>query len=193
MKRRNAVLLALLVGFALLSWWLALDTPDTPEDPLATPERPPAPPSAAVPSAPIAELQPRAPAPAPAAPAAPDPPPAAAARIPIAPDTRGFIDALQTRFEADPRDSAAGETEIAIRKLYRAPNMPDGLLRTVLCRKSVCKLDLHWSVEHDEAYREVLDYLADDNAKNIATRARDPDKNGTVEVEAYWIRRPLIE
>jgi hypothetical protein len=201
MKRRNGVLLALLVGFALLSWWLALDSPNSGDDTLAAAED--LPPPAAAPSRraenPADPARPASqPAPAPAAPphppaAAPNAPRPAAEQAPIPPDTRGFVDALQARFDADPRDANASQTETDIRKLYRAPRMPDGILRSVVCRQSVCRLDLHWSADNDEAYRDVLDYLANDNAKFIATRARPQDKYGTVEVEAYWIRRPLSD
>ncbi|HKP61247.1 MAG TPA: hypothetical protein VJV78_31180 [Polyangiales bacterium] len=191
MKRRPAVLLALLVSFLLLSWWLALDAPDAVEDPLAAAEPPPPPPAAGAQTVPVSKSEPVPESPSQPSPPSAAPPPPQAPEAPIPPDTRGFVDALQGRFDNDPRDSAAGESENALRKYYRGPRMPAGLLRSVICRQSVCKLDLHWTAEHDEAYRDAIEFLADGNAKMVATRAAAPDKHGAVEVEAYWVRRPL--
>jgi hypothetical protein len=198
MEQRRGIWLALLVAFAALSWWLALAGPDPGADTLAAEAIEPPPPAAAPPEPP-APSQPIAPSPPPKSPEPlpdPQPSPAVAARAPeptdsiapIPPDTRGFVEALESRFQSDPRDSAASEIENKLRRMFRGPRMPAGMLKSVLCRQAVCKLDIHWLPAYDPVYRQVMAVLTGDNAKFLATRATAPDERGAVQVEAYWLR-----
>jgi hypothetical protein len=114
--------------------------------------------------------------------------PERAPAAPIPPDTRGFIDAIQGRYEQDARDGNAAFVEAALQKFFRASELPAGALRRVVCRQAVCKLELYWRPEYDRPYRSALDELAAGNAKLIATRAEQPDKHGGVFVDAYWLR-----
>lgn len=194
-----------LAGIALLAialWWLALGGRKPASEPAAyvLVEEPP--PQGAVPPPSAAKPVPAAPQPArsePASPAvSPDPPakPAAATadpappakKGPIPPDTRGFLDALRGRFDNEPRDSGASEVENRIRRMFNAEGMPAGMLRNVLCRELVCRLELHWTPEHDEPYRATLNTMMGGNAKTMATDASPVDANGEVDVKAYWRR-----
>jgi hypothetical protein len=189
---------------AILMWWLALSSPERNEEPVAAAAIEPAPivPAPAPARAPAVEPAPVAPAPAPPPPPSPtpEPPPVAsdqtptvpdplADHVPVPPDTRGFIDALEERFQKDPRDSAATEVESSLRKLFRGPRMPAGLLRSVLCRQSVCKLEIYYVPQHDVFYHGIMAKLGADNAKFLATRAGEADARGGIRVEAYWLRQ----
>lgn len=202
MSSRMKGSLAAIALLAIALWWLALGSRTPVSEPAAyvLVEEPPAPsavppPKAAAPAA--VEPQPtrieppsaQVPADPPAQPlaATPDPAPSKP-KGPIPPDTRGFLDALRGRFDGEPRDSAASEVEGRIRRMFRAEGMPSGLLRNVLCRELVCKLELHWTPEHDEPYRNAMHTLIGGNAKTMATDASPPDANGAVEVKAYWRR-----
>lgn len=200
MKERRGIWIALVVAFAIASWWLALAGPDRDDDALATDLSEPPPPAAEPPPrpapapAPVPAIpEPEAPEPAPAPPA---PQTAVAKRvpeptdsiIPIPPDTRGFVDALEGRFNEDPRDSGATEVETWLRKLFQGPRMPAGMLKSVLCRQTVCKLEIQWIPPYDPVYRHVMAQLIGDNAKFLATRAGPPDDRGAIQVEAFWIR-----
>jgi hypothetical protein len=196
MKQRRGLWITVVVAIAVLSWWLALVRParedetlaaqtDVPPAPVAPPPAPARPPSAPEPEPP-SELEPE-----------PEPPPVAAAVRapeptdsiePIPPDTRGFIEALESRFENDPRDSGATEVETQLRRMFRGPRMPASLLKAVLCRESVCKLDVSWHPLHDPMYRHVMAQLTGDNAKFVATRAGPVDDRGAIPVEVYWLR-----
>jgi hypothetical protein len=192
--------LAVSLVFALLFWWLALAEPDEAEDVTASVSTPTvhtlqpsaaAPPAEtsltaqhrAVPVTEAASAQPVAlPSPAPETNVerAPD--------LPIPPDTRGFIDAIQGRYEQDSRDGDAAMVESALQKHFHASELPASSLRSVVCRKSVCKLELYWRPEYDGPYHSTLGELTGGNAKLIATRAEQPDKTGGVAVDAYWLR-----
>jgi hypothetical protein len=191
--------LAALLAFAILFWWLALATPDEAEDAVAAPgadrELEPAPqPLAATTNFASSVVQPVAkpesPEPEPAVQAALDPAVAreAEVRALIPPDTRGFIDAIQGRYEGDARDRDAGSVETALQVFFRSTKLPASALRSVVCKQSVCKLEMYWRPEYDAPYRSALDDLANGNAKFVATRAEAPDKNGGVSLDAYWLR-----
>lgn len=196
-RSRNApAWLAAIVVFALMLWWLALAAPDDTQDDVASNEPASPPPSAAEP-APARTTQPAEPAAkvAPAlapAPAVTDPtpesPPERDPNAPIPPDTRGFTDALAGAFDSSERDRDAGSVEAALQRFFRASSLPASAFRTVVCHKTVCRLELYWRAEYDKAYRAAMDELAHDNAKTVATRAEAPDKSGGVSVDAYWLR-----
>jgi hypothetical protein len=197
--RRKVVWFAALIACALLLWWLALAAPDRADESsvVEVPNRAPrevaaskvpsaAPPTAAVaPAATAPEATPSAPA---TPPAEPPRPAERGPAVPIPPDTRGFVDAIQERYERDTRDRAAGDYENALHTMFRGPDLPAGLLRSVACRQSVCKLEVYWRAEYDAPYRRLVDDLAAGNAKMVATRVEGPDKAGGVPVDLYWLR-----
>jgi hypothetical protein len=199
MTKHPARMVAVLVALVLIAWWLALDRPSPPPVASASePEPPlaPRPAPAQVRAAPATAVQ-QAKAvqtqlantnvvePAAAAPTDPQPAHGATA---IAPDTRGFVDALQDVFDAEPRDSAAGDGERWIRGVFRGAGSPPGLLRFVLCRQTVCRVELRWTAEDDASFRRALDELGAVNGKYVATRAQEPDASGAVLVSAYVAR-----
>jgi hypothetical protein len=188
------------IAFAIVFGWLSLAQPDQAEDtpPSASSDDPVQPAAATPPAAAALTTQHRAAPPAadpakapgvpatPPAPAAPEPPPR---RGPIPPDTRGFfIDAIQDQYEQAARESDAAGLETALRAFLRERDVPASAVRSVLCRKAICKLELYWRPEYDAPYRGALDDLANGNAKAVATRADDVDKRGGVSVDVYWVR-----
>jgi len=200
MTKHPGRMVAVLLVLVAIAWWLALDRPSPPPvasaaepDPpiAASPAQPRAQPALAAtvqqpPTAPAPPANANAMEPVPAAPVqAPQPAPGAAA---IAPDTRGFADALQGVFDAEPRDPAAGDGERWIRGVFRGAGSPPGLLRFVLCRQTVCRVELRWTAEDDAPFRRALDELGAVNGKYVATRAQAPDASGAVLVSAYVAR-----
>jgi hypothetical protein len=194
--------IAMSLVFTILFWWLALADPDEAEDVTAAVSTPTAPapqPSAAAPPAETSltaqhRAAPVMPTKAASAVSVASPSPAPETSVergpeaPIPPDTRGFIDAIAGRYEEDSRDRDAAKVEAALQKHFHGSQLPASALRSVVCRKSVCKLELYWRPEYDRPYRSTLDELAGGNAKLIATRAEQPDKHGGVSVDAYWLR-----
>jgi hypothetical protein len=109
--------------------------PHEPHEPTEEPHEPAEPPA----NAPSAE-----PAPPPQAPPAEQAAPTAADQIP-APERTGPVEELKAAFESEPRDSNATEAESAIQAAFRRPEVPSGLVKSVLCRTSVCKVETRWT------------------------------------------------
>jgi hypothetical protein len=188
--RWTALALLLLVAAALL-WWLGLSDPGVPQsvhtagelsEPVPEPEPArPVEPKAIKPVAPAVVVTPK-PVPGTVAPTAPP-------LIVQPPDTRGFVDALQQRFEADQPDDQASRAEAALRQVLHDAGAPAGLEQSIVCRRILCKLELHWMAGDDAAYHRVVERLMGDNAKFFATRPRSVDATGGILVDAYWVRR----
>jgi hypothetical protein len=187
-----------LIAFAIVFGWLSLAQPDEAEDTAGAPsaDAVPQPIAAAAPAASHTTQHreaPRAATPDPAPNVAPAPSPDAPEpqpeRGPIPPDTRGFfIDAIQDQYEQAARESDAAGVEASLRAFLRERELPASAVKSVLCRKAICKLELYWRPDYDTPYRSALDDLANGNAKAVATRADDVDKNGGVSVDVYWVR-----
>src|SRR5262245_55410969 len=174
MKRLVLVFLVLVA----VAWWLAFARPRVAQAPRA-----PAPVAAPEPAPEAEPPPPPPPSPVDAAVAAPAPPqeiqpdPALRAR---APDTRGFTDALEQTFASDAADPSASSAEAALRRLLWNDGLGSSALRSLECRKTVCKLALRWTLADDAAYRRFVERLQADNAKFLATRAQEPDAQGVV-------------
>lgn len=195
MRSRRPMRIGALIALAAVLWWLALDRRVLPDEPQATPSPERAAPRQAVAAppaqAPEEPAQQAAPEPsksvAAPAPPAPEPsqPPAAG---PIPPDTRGFVAALEEVYESSPRASNAGKSEAELVRLFRSEGGSAELLRSVLCREHVCRLELRWTPASAGLYERALEELTAGNAKNLATRAEQPDASGGVSVEVFWRR-----
>jgi hypothetical protein len=155
---RNAVALGALVLVGGLLW-LVTAWP-TPEDDRPDPLEPEAP-AAAAPQ-PVATPVPviigtPAKAPEPVAEQAPkvEPPKMRQPHVPeddmFAKD-QGPVAEYKQLYETEPRDSAAHETESAIRAAFTATDGAPDLFKSVLCRQTVCKVELRWSVDRLGAY-----------------------------------------
>jgi outer membrane biosynthesis protein TonB len=149
-----------------------------------TPTAPPA-------NAPSAEASPAPTAPPPqqAAPTAPD-------QIP-APERTGPVDQRKAAFESEPRDSNASEPESAIQAAFRRPEVPSGMVKSVLCRRSVCKVETRWTPAGAAGFMGALMHLvaSPEGAANrkfepeIAVAPEDaPDTNGERSIDVYLKR-----
>jgi hypothetical protein len=178
-----------------LAWWLALDGPGAPAAPVdreasgarqehILPAEQPLEAGAQAERAPQAPAE--VPPPAAVVPERTAPEPHAAAPVP--PDTRGFVDALAQLWDGESHDTSAADDERWLRGLFARAASPPGMVRSIVCRRSVCKLELHWTAQHDAPYRKVMDELGAVNAKFLATRAGEPEPGGAVPVSAYVAR-----
>jgi len=197
---RNTLLIAAGVVLAAVLWVVAIwNTGDGDVDPSAALEAPPAEPlqpSAAPPGAP------------PGAPAAETPEPAepaAAAREPEAtpepapqvvpddlppPTPEGPIDELKAQFAREPRPSSARELEATAERAFVNPNIKPGLLGSVLCHQTICKVTVRWKPEHMIGYMAAYTLLLQNFGPKIAiVPASANDSDGSRVVEMYLEHR----
>jgi hypothetical protein len=158
MSRNAAAVGALVLVGGLL--WLVTAWP-TPEDDRPDPlEAEPLPPAAAAPQAeetpaPVIGAPPKAPEPVAAREPQAEPP---KMRQPHVPDDdmfakdQGPVAEYKQLYETEPRDSVAHDTESAIRAAFTAADGAPDLFKSVLCRQTVCKVELRWSVDRLGAY-----------------------------------------
>jgi hypothetical protein len=200
-KRSLLVAAVVLVGVVL--WRLALDERPPPEEPLAVaPSAPSAPESQRDPG-PVAEQAPQPAAPEntrdnkpehPAAPASPSQPPAAPQQpedpAPLPPpEPSGPIAELKKAFEKEPRDSAARLPEARIESEFIRSDITPGLLKSVLCRKSVCKVEVLWTPERAIAFMSAFTRLSADFEPDIALDPHGPaDARQELQVDVYLPR-----
>jgi hypothetical protein len=200
-KRILLVAAVVLVGLAL--WRLALDQNPVAEEPQpAEPSAPPASEPQRDPNAVTeratppgtsdskqdskAETQtaPASPSEAPAAPQQPEDP----APIP-APQASGPIAELKQAFEKEPRDSAAQVPESRIQSEFKKSDIAPGLLKSVLCRKSVCKVETLWTPERATAFMAAFTRLSAEFEPNIALDPHNkPVAQQELQVDVYLPR-----
>jgi hypothetical protein len=201
---RNAAAVGALVLVGGLLWIVtAWPTPeDDRPDPLE-PEAPvaqPSPEPAAVPAAPAIGTPPKQPErlaekppdpPVQPQPAAPQPPPYAREEDMFAKE-QGPVAEYKHLYETEPRNSAANETESALRGAFVAADGAPDLFKSVLCRQTVCKLDLRWSNERMGAYIAGMTRVAASGfSATVAVAPGGPIGDDKVRpIEVYIKRKP---
>jgi hypothetical protein len=76
-----------------------------------------------------------------------------------------------------------------VQTAFRDPAVPPGLLAGVLCRKSVCKIEVRWREEHNTAYMLALTSLLNDFSPETAFAPGPPDARGVTPIDVYWRRK----
>ena len=150
------------------------------------------------PAEPAAPSEPAAPAePAAAAPQAPEQAPAAPEEHThlTAPERTGPVDELRALYENEPRNSAAPDTESKIAEVFRNPELPGGLVKSVLCRTTVCKVETRWNPERGIAFmggfmRLVVEQDGQPPAfeHNLAIQPGESEADGSQKIDVYLKR-----
>ena len=160
MSRNLVTLGAFLLVAGLL--WVVTEWPASKEEaaplaaaePASVVEPPAAPPPPA--AAPPAAYEP-APAPEPEPEPAPAPP---AARVEVKPrqlpdqiqGDQGPVAEYRAQFQSEPRNSSAIEVESALRGAFQPADGAPDLIKSVLCRQTICRIEMRWSQERMRAY-----------------------------------------
>jgi hypothetical protein len=198
MPRRWLLALGLLSAVLLL-WFLAVPQPEKlapqPEPALVRTE-----PAALHPSqagGPAGEPQPAPAAPppsaAPTAPTATKPSASPAAEAPSnhapPPKAEGPVDEYKTKYEHEPRDSTAQAAESAVQSAFRQPDVPPGLFKSVLCRQTICKIEVHWAEDRAPGYMAGLMRVFSSVGQKMAFEPLGgPDATGNYELNVYVSR-----
>lgn len=201
MSRNAAAVGALVLVGGLL--WLVTAWPTSEED-SALPEEPP---EAPAPAAPAPEPEPAAQLPAPAigtppqepepAPAPPsdEPPPKIQPRVPdedLFAKDQGPVDEYKKQYDSEPRDSTAHDYEKKIAASFLPGDGAPDMYKSVMCRKTTCKIELRWKPDRLGAYVAGLTrasvYFSDQVAVAAAPPAPD-DRERLIDV--YIKRKPV--
>ena len=151
--------------------------PDSP--PLAAAPTEPAPQRALEPlQATTDEPVPSTAAPPPSAPRATDEEP------PLFEHDTGPVAEYRERFASEPRDSAATDAEALIRDAFKPSDSPSPLFRSVLCRSSVCKLELRMRGDQLGAYVAAMARITQ-NFDSVLAVTRTAQRDGEVSLEVY--------
>ena len=102
----------------------------------------------------------------------------------------GPVAELKQRFASEPRDSAAAEVEPLLRAAFEEPHWSPPLLRSVLCRATVCKIELNWSPDRMSSYLRGMALAAQHFSPYPGVEPREPPGPGVHIVDAYLERRP---
>ena len=66
--------------------------------------------------------------------------------------------------------------ETAVQAAFQSPDVPPGLLKSVLCHQTVCKIEVHWSAHHEPGYMgammRVVGTSRSEDRSRVAGRAR---------------------
>lgn len=122
-----------------------------------------------------------------AEPAEPQPPAAAPKReAPVLLPPQGPVDELRRQFDGEPRPSSAGEREARIEQVFRQPSVDPGLLKSVLCRQTVCKVVVGWSQRRMSDYMVAITGLLPMFDPTIAVSpVASPDAEGIYDATVY--------
>lgn len=197
MSRNAAAVGALVLVGGLM--WLVTAWP-TPEDDRPDPLEPEAlPPTAAVPEpeatpVPVVGSPPKAPPPVAAKVSEAEQP---KLRQPHVPDDdmfakdQGPVAEYKQLYESEPRDSVAHETESAIRAAFAPTDGAPDLFKSVLCRQTVCKIELRWSVDRVGAYVAGITRATVEFSTSVAVTPAGPLGDDHVRpIEVYLKRKP---
>jgi hypothetical protein len=110
--------------------------------------------------------------------------------VPIPPpEASGPVAELKHAFETEPRDSAAQAPESRIESEFKRSDVPAGLLKSVLCRKSVCKVETLWTPERAVGFMGAFMRLSPEFAPNLAIDPHGPvAPNEELSIDVYLPR-----
>jgi hypothetical protein len=109
--------------------------------------------------------------------------------LPPRPELMGPFDELKASYERDARDPEAGATEERIRVLLKHPDIPDGMLRSVSCVKSTCKLELRWTTSDGHAYMILMMSLVSGVSEKLAAAPVGEDQGQPVHTIEVYVSR----
>jgi hypothetical protein len=157
---RNLVTLGVFLLVAGLLWviteWPAStgNTSDSGRLEVPEPAAPEPPPPAAAASPPVVA---KAPEPAPEPPEEePAAEPAPAPQVRQLPDQitgdQGPVAEYRSQFESEPRSSSASDIEADLRAAFPASDGAPDLVKSILCRQTLCRMEMRWSQDRMRAY-----------------------------------------
>lgn len=105
----------------------------------------------------------------------------------------GPLAEYKEKFASEPRDSAASDAEVDIRSAFVPTDGPKPVMRSVLCRETICKIETRISSATLGAYVAAMTRIVHDKFDSkLATERTSLIENGEVSVVVY-AKRPTPE
>jgi len=105
-------------------------------------------------------------------------------------EAQGPLEEYRQRFESEPRDSAAHDAEQSVRSAFEPEQANYALLRSVLCRQSICRVELRWTPEVLGNYIAAMGRMTTDfDASFAATAQGAPAGDHSRPVELFLKRK----
>jgi hypothetical protein len=119
--------------------------------------------------------------------------PAPSAALPNEEDTfvrpRGPLAEYKQRFENEPRDSAASDLEDRMRAAFLPGDAAPELFKSVLCRESICRLELRYHPSRLGAYVAAFTRMSPNFERALASEPNGEAGADQVRVIEVYLRR----
>lgn len=83
-------------------------------------------------------------------------------------EPRGPIEEFRQQYAAEPRDSAASDVERTVRNAFDPEHASSQLLRSVLCRQTICRIEVRWTERELGNYVAAMGRMSGDFDQTIA-------------------------
>jgi hypothetical protein len=105
------------------------------------------------------------------------------------PKSSGAVDVLKRAYAQESSDASSREIEQQIRSLFGAEYLPIEMLRSITCRKTVCKISVYWTKDNPLSYMVLVMKVGYQQSDVFAIEsASEPDREGRLPVDVYVIR-----
>ena len=113
--------------------------------------------------------------------------PVTASTVPgVPPPGSELVQKLKRRFESEPRPSNADLLEAQVEDAFRRIDVPDALLKSVVCRTSVCRAAVNWSPDRMRGFMNAVQRLTPDFGPAIGFEpVTEADANNRREAHLY--------
>jgi hypothetical protein len=102
---------------------------------------------------------------------------------------QGPVEEFRSQYAVETRSSDAAQIEANLRNAFYDPRDPD-LIKSISCRKSICKLEMHWSMARMRTYVRGLTRVGNGFERRYGlSPITEPDANGIRTVEVYMKRQ----
>lgn len=84
------------------------------------------------------------------------------------PEQYGALAELKKQYETESRGEESSETEAGLRALINTPNIPAELVQDITCRRSLCKIEAHWTPRRRIGFAVLLESFKQMYSQRVA-------------------------
>jgi hypothetical protein len=102
---------------------------------------------------------------------------------------QGPLEAYRHSYQTEPRDSAASDAEARVRAAFEPEQASSQLLRSVLCRRTICRLELSWRATEMGSYVAAMRRTDADFEQELAAVEVPAARSGTGRLVELYLKR----